>query len=267
MFVNPADLHGMGAAPADRKPSPAQLAAATAPQQPAQVDRKPTRAELDPSQASGSPQSTGRPVPSSTDADGSPLASLSQTVSAPNADVKPGLGPPVLPDRQLSTRSPLRYMLGAPPATSSKDSSSLDAPPPKPAKPQPPAEVVDMRLINSLTRPDELQRSRPAALFKYLRPMVSPEGDTLPPKFSPTPDQLRQILKQLNTGTTAEWRRLLGDSPRYCETIGMWFKSMHKEPQTWAPAIAPLFLVCLLHAADDIYALCPRLLPSIEAWF
>lgn len=120
-----------------------------------------------------------------------------------------------------------------------------------------------MNLINNLTRPDELQCSRPAALFKYLRPMIAPDGNLLPPKFAPTPDQLRQILKQLNTGTTVEWRRLLGDSDRYCETIGIWLRSMYREPQTWAPAIAPLFLVCL-RAAVDTYALCPRLLWSLR---
>ncbi|ORY25182.1 hypothetical protein BCR39DRAFT_544991 [Naematelia encephala] len=141
------------------------------------------------------------------------------------------------------------------------DSSSIDRPPseemrrpsgpttssetPRPVlpPPKPPAPVISMAsTIRQLLAPDALKTGRPMSLFKYLKNKVV-GGEILPPDFVPQPDELREILVALRGYAPDDYLKSMADNEKCVIVISRWLRAFLKEPEKWAPAIAPLLLL------------------------
>ena len=104
-----------------------------------------------------------------------------------------------------------------------------------------------MSVIRPLISHDALRKHRPGSLFKYLRAQDNEDGkeesEFLPPRFSPSPAELAEIVTALRDHALPQYLRDMADNHRYSQVFRAWLRVMLKEPAAWQGAIAPLFQV------------------------
>lgn len=137
------------------------------------------------------------------------------------------------------------------------DSSSIDKPRPRPARPVPRAppaalapdpinavpQVIDMPFIRTLITPQRLKEDKPVALWKYLRRLDRKDEGDKPPRFEPSPTELREIVHAIWMSAPPDYKQKMADNYSYAEQIARWLKAMNKDVYTWEVAIAPLIMV------------------------
>lgn len=100
-----------------------------------------------------------------------------------------------------------------------------------------------MREIHKLLMPGVLQQNKPGHLFKHLRLREDKDGNTLPPAFEPTPQQLATIMTELSQHAPGSYLAAMGDNDRYAEMFRIWIRNSVRDPETWEVSLAPIFNV------------------------
>ncbi|RXK39131.1 hypothetical protein M231_03636 [Tremella mesenterica] len=106
----------------------------------------------------------------------------------------------------------------------------------------PPSTSQGMALIRPLISSTSLKSSKPAVLFKYLRPRIK-GPEVLPPEFEPNARELREILLALKDHAPEQYLRNMADNERYAKTLAIWLKMFIDDVEKWESAIAPLLLM------------------------
>lgn len=100
-----------------------------------------------------------------------------------------------------------------------------------------------MREIHKLLLPGVLQQNKPGHLFKHLRLREDKDGNTLPPAFEPTPQQLATIMTELFQHASGSYLAAMGDNDRYAEMFRIWIRNSVRDPETWEVSLPPIFNV------------------------